>query len=84
MIKTLKESKAKLSELVELASQGEDTLITVRGKVKAKLVGVTPQDKVNDMESWVLELKRLQQTYSTGQMNLTVEDILTEDRQERF
>ena len=37
MIKTLRESKAKLSELVEQASRGEDVLITVRGKVKARL-----------------------------------------------
>lgn len=37
MIKTLKESKAKLSELVERASRGEDVLITVRGRVKARL-----------------------------------------------
>jgi prevent-host-death family protein len=37
MVTTLRESKAKLSELVERASKGEDILITVRGKVKAKL-----------------------------------------------
>ncbi len=37
MVRTLRESKARLSELVERASQGEDVLITVRGKVKARL-----------------------------------------------
>ena len=33
MVSTLRESKAKLSELVERASRGEDVLITVRGTV---------------------------------------------------
>ena len=41
IIKSLRASKAKLSELVERASQGEDVLITVRGKVKARLTGVS-------------------------------------------
>jgi antitoxin (DNA-binding transcriptional repressor) of toxin-antitoxin stability system len=31
MIATLRESKARLSEFVQLASRGEDVLITVRG-----------------------------------------------------
>ncbi len=31
MIRTLRESKARLSELVELASRGQDVLISVRG-----------------------------------------------------
>ena len=41
IIKSLRASKAKLSELVERASRGEDVLITVRGKVKARLTGVS-------------------------------------------
>jgi prevent-host-death family protein len=55
MVTTLRESKAKLSELVERASKGEDILITVRGKVKAKLTQA-PQQKKLDMKAWAEEL----------------------------
>ena len=40
MIATLKESKARLSELVRLAGAGEEVLITVRGKPQARLSAV--------------------------------------------
>ncbi|CAN5880197.1 hypothetical protein BH24DEI2_BH24DEI2_07960 [soil metagenome] len=84
MVKTLRESKAKLSELVELASQGEDVLITVRGKVKARLTRVVPKDEAADIRAWVEELKELQKVHSTGKTNLSIEQILSEDREDRF
>ena len=40
MVTNLKEAKARLSELIELASSGEEILITVRGKAKARLCPV--------------------------------------------
>ncbi len=83
MIKTLRESKAKLSELVELASQGEDVLITVRGKVKARLTSAKPQGEAEDMQAWVEELKKMQKAYSAKRVNLSIEQILSEDREER-
>ena len=44
MVTTLRNGKANLSELVDRASRGEDILISVRGKVKARLTRVrTPQ-----------------------------------------
>lgn len=48
MTKTLRESKAKLSELVEVASRGEDVLITVRGKVKAGKPGLSDYSADSD------------------------------------
>ncbi len=84
MIKALRESKTKLSNLIRLANQDEGILVTIRGKVKAKLTGVETQDKADDMRAWVLELENLQRTYSTGRSKLSVEDILTEDRQEHL
>ena len=83
MIKTLRESKAKLSELIRRANQGEDILITVRGEVKAKLIGVESLNRSNDMKVWTQELQHLQQTYSK-QNSLSVENILAENRQERL
>lgn len=41
MIATLKESKARLSELVAKAAKGEDVIITVHGKPKARLAAIT-------------------------------------------
>jgi prevent-host-death family protein len=83
MVKTLRESKAKLSELVERASQGEDILISVRGKVKAKLTRVSPQKKL-DKKAWAEELRVVQQKYSTGKAVLPIEKILEDIREERL
>ena len=88
MIKSLRESKAKLSELVERASRGEDVLITVRGKVKARLTGAVPQTGRTDMQRWADELKLLHTSTSTqghGRGHkLSSEAILNEDRIDRF
>ncbi len=39
------EAKQKLSELVERAAQGEEIVITCRGKERARLVGATAKSK---------------------------------------
>lgn len=39
------EAKQKLSELVERAAQGEEIVITCRGKERARLVGATSKRK---------------------------------------
>lgn len=83
MIKTLRESKAKLSELVEQASQGEDVLITVRGKVKARLTRATTPTGNAELQRWVSELRTLHPDVVTGSHNLASEDILNEDRGDR-
>jgi prevent-host-death family protein len=41
----ISEAKQKLSELVERAAQGEEIVITRRGKERARLVGATAQGK---------------------------------------
>ena len=83
MIKTLRESKAKLSELVERASRGEDILITVRGKIKARLTSAIPQPDNNDMNTWAAELEQLQKNVATGNHTLPTETILEHDREDR-
>ena len=82
MVTTLRESKAKLSELVERASKGEDILITVRGKVKAKLTQA-PQQKKLDMKAWAEELQQRQRTQKKGKPVMRVEEILDEIREDR-
>ena len=87
MIKSLRESKAKLSELVEQASRGEDVLITVRGKVKARLTSAALQTGQADMQRWADELEQLHMRVSaqvhTRGHKLTTEAILSEDRSDR-
>ena len=84
MIRTLRESKAKLSELVDLASRGEDVLISVRGKVKARLTRATASEEASDRASWVIELRQLQKSYRNRAPSLTAEEILAQQREDRF
>jgi prevent-host-death family protein len=83
MIKTLRESKAKLSELVERASQGEDVLITVRGKVKARLTRAGSEAKLSDRAAWVEELRAFQEANRRGPVKSSIEEILSDLRQDR-
>ena len=88
MIATLSKSQAELPKLVKLASQGEDVVITVEGKPKARLtsartvmrpVELSPEQK----EHWMRELDELRRSTSTGRQGITVEKILEEDRADR-
>ena len=53
MTATLRQTKAKLSEMVKLASQGEEVIITVHGKEMAKLVGLPKRTKKLDKKKVV-------------------------------
>jgi len=83
MIATLRETKAKLSEMVKLAADGEEVLITVHGKHMAKLVGVPKRARKLD-KKWLAELAQLRRRYSTGRRGRTAEEIVSEGREERF
>ena len=71
MIKSLRESKAHLSALVARAASGEEFVITVRGKPRARLVAVvgpaarSPREKV----AWARELQSAREHYSTKCMD---------------
>jgi prevent-host-death family protein len=84
MTATLRETKAKLSEMVRLASQGEEVVITVHGKEMAKLVGLPKRAKKLDNKKWLAELARLRKQTSTGRRGRTAEEIVSEGREERF
>ncbi len=78
MIATLRESKARLSELVRLASVGEEVLITVRGKPRARLSAVPAAKGGN--RSWMAELEKLRSGIRTTRKRSTVLDDIREDR----
>jgi prevent-host-death family protein len=88
MVATLTEGQQNLSRLVELASQGEDVVIIVDGKPKARLTRAesTPADDapIPDKSQWLKELEELRRQYSTGKKGPTVEQLLEEDRADRI
>lgn len=84
MIATLRETKAKLSEMVKRAAGGEDVLITVHGKKMAKLVGLPKKEKKLDKKKWLADLARLRRQTGTGMVGMTAQQIQDENRAERF
>ena len=79
MTTTLREAKAKLSEMVKLASRGQEIVITVHGKETAKLVAVPKRNK-----KFNKELDKLREKNWTGRYGRSIEEILEEDRADRF
>jgi prevent-host-death family protein len=88
MVATLREGQQNLSRLVELASNGEDVLITVDGKPKARLTRAESvparESPLTDKSKWLSELEELRKQYSTGKEGPSVEEILEEDRADRI
>jgi prevent-host-death family protein len=85
MTATLSKSQAELPRLVEIASQGEDVVITVEGKPKARLTRAgLPTAQPFDGKKWIAELEDLNRRYHTGKHGLTVEQILAQDREDRL
>jgi prevent-host-death family protein len=70
------EAKQKLSELVERASQGEEIVITHRGRERARLVGVAVRKRRS--------LKEIFDSFARVRMKLpkgmTVKDLIEEGR----
>ncbi len=82
MITTLRESKTKLSALIALAQTGEEVIITVRGKPKARLSAIHALSAV-DMAGWKKELKSLHRKCSAGKRIAGSQAILDQLREER-
>jgi len=76
MIASLRESKANLSKLVERAAAGEEVLISVRGRPKARLSGIPK----SNMGAWAVELQALQGGLPPASDNSTIIDEIRKDR----
>jgi prevent-host-death family protein len=83
MTATLRETKAKLSEMVKRAAAGEEVIITVHGKETAKLVGLPQRSKKLDKKKWLAELAELRRKTWTGRYGITAQEIQDEDRADR-
>jgi len=78
MIASLRESKTRLSEFVQLASGGEEILITVRGKPKARLLPV--EKPLSSNAQWMRELASLRASVKSKWVDSNVWDEVREDR----
>ena len=81
MITTLRDGKARLSALVELAAGGEEVVITVRGKPKARLCPVASRGE-KGRAAWGRALRDARAAYSAGVRD-SGRDIVDELRGER-
>jgi prevent-host-death family protein len=78
MIATLKESKARLSEFVRMAGAGQEVLITVRGKPRARLSPVRLPKAKNG--AWMNELHELRSEIPSAKKVSTALEYLRADR----
>ena len=81
MIANLRECKARLSAIVERASQGEEIIITVRGKPRARICPIVDVD-TRSHEAWSRSVREARATYSTGhgKSSSAILDDLRSDR----
>ena len=85
MVVTLKESKARLSELVSRAEGGEEIVITVRGKPKARLSATRPAVlDAGKKAKWLADLAALRARSRMGRRGPTSDAILDDHRAPRF
>jgi len=57
MLIGIRESKARLSELLSKAGAGEEVVITVRGRPAARLVPIRQDEGAPSTTSWAKELR---------------------------
>lgn len=73
-----------MSRLVEMASRGEDVLITVRGKVKARLTKAQMAVSQIDNRPWADGLREFHKSIAgPAASGPAIEQILAEDRADR-
>jgi antitoxin (DNA-binding transcriptional repressor) of toxin-antitoxin stability system len=75
--------------LVEIASQGEDVVITVDGQPKARLTRAAGAAKSrnippSDMAAWLRELEELRRNYAVANSGMSTDQILDADRGDRL
>ena len=82
MIVSVRESKARLSELLAKALEGEEVVITVRGEPKARLLPVKTSAGKPDLRSWAADRRRILEGQAMGTDSSG--EILDELREDRF
>ena len=82
MIVSVRESKARISELLVKAREGEEVLITVRGQPEARIVPVHREKAAPDMKLWadVLRTRMLGAQPAPAASSREIMDDLRGDR----
>lgn len=82
MMVSVRESKARLSELLAKAAEGEEIVITVRGEPTARLVPIKVSAAKSDLREWVADRRNSlsQQTMPQSDSSREILDTLREDR----
>ena len=90
MTATLEQTQNDLPRLVKLAQQGEEVLITENGKAVARITSAAeaPADAAEvpwseRKHAWLAELDELRASTGSGQQNITIQEILDDDRRDR-
>jgi prevent-host-death family protein len=84
MITNLREAKSNLSQFVQLAAEGEDIVITVRGRPTARLTCVVPKVPHGvARKEWADELSAAAEAARVGQRETTKQTYWDELREER-
>ena len=83
MVTNLRDAKSRFSELVKLAADGEDVLITVRGEPMVKLTGVVVWQRAEDRAAWIDELTEAAAKEAFGDPVVTTQAYWDEGRADR-
>jgi len=85
MITNLRDAKSHLSQLVQLAADGEDVVITVRGRPTARLTQAAPKEiQDRGREAWAAELSAAAEAARVGPRKATSQQFWDELREERL
>ena len=84
MITNLRKAKSNLSQMVQLAAEGEEIVITVRGRPAARLTCVIPKEAQGFARTeWANELSAAAEAASVGPHRSTSQEFWDELREER-
>ncbi len=83
MVTTLRDAKTKSSHLLRLVEKGEDVMVSVRGKPKARLSSVTMGDDIEPGD-WIREIRRLHRSCRVSSKADSAGEIIDELREDRF
>lgn len=84
MIVNIRESKARMSELLQRACAGEEVVISLRGQPKARLVPLRNTAQAPDMRGWAEALKRRYSTQDPPAQPDSSGEIIDDLRSERW
>jgi len=85
MITNLREAKSNLNQLVQLAAEGEEIVITVRGRPAARLTCIVPKEAQGVARTeWANELSTAAEAARVGPHKATSQEFWDELRQERL